>query len=117
MRGLADVKKQTNPAPIADKLEAYTRGEVYFFVTFPDTAMHYPLIESYVYFGMNLSEEDTEDTWYFQPAEDFCRRGPALEGSERPVFCATKDQLNEFQDAEKLLTTLKLAASKRRNNR
>ncbi len=30
---------------------AFTKGEVYFYVTYPDVKMCYPLIETYVYLG------------------------------------------------------------------
>jgi hypothetical protein len=96
---------------------ALTKGEVYFFVTYPDVKMCYPLIESYVYLGMNFSDEDLEDTWYFQWASDFSKHGSALEGTERPVFCAKKDELHEFQNADQLASTIELAANRRVANR
>ena len=93
--------------------DAFTKGEVYFFVTYPDIRMYYPLIESYVFLGMNFSEEDKEDTWYFQWASDFSQHGSALEGIERPVFEAKKEQLDEFQNPAQLMATIEMAAARR----
>ena len=92
---------------------AFTQGEVYFFVTYSDVKMCYPLIESYIYLGMNFSDEDLEDTWYFQWVSDFTKHGSALEGVERPVLCAKKEELCEFQNAEQLASTIEMAATRR----
>lgn len=95
---------------IGDDLDVYQKGEIYFFVTYPGKSMFYPLIESYVYLGTNYSDEDIEDTWYFQPAEDFACFGSALEGKERPVSCAKREQLSEFQSIRQLVRTLEKAS-------
>lgn len=95
----------------------FTKGEVYFFVTYPDVKMCFPLIESYVYLGMNFSDEDLEDTWYFQSASDFSKHGSALEGVESPVSCVKKNELHEFQNADQLASTIELAAARRVANR
>jgi hypothetical protein len=50
-------------------------GEVYFRVTYPGASMRYPLIESLVFVGKNLSDEDIEDTWYFQFADSYTQSG------------------------------------------
>jgi hypothetical protein len=88
-------------------------GQVYFRVTYPDIGMKYPLIESFVFLGMNFSDEDLEDTWYFQSAEDFSDHGSALDGVERPVSCATLEDLFDFEDLEQLSLTLKGATARR----
>jgi hypothetical protein len=91
----------------------YVVGRVYFRVTYPDVKMHFPLIESFVFIGKNFSDEDVEDTWYFQSAEDFSDNGSALDGIERPVSCATIDDLGDFEDVSKLSTTLMDADARR----
>jgi hypothetical protein len=88
-------------------------GQVYFRVTYPDVKMLYPTIESFVYLGMNFSDEDVEDAWYFQPASDFGRNGSALNGVERPVSCATIDELNDFESILQLTSTLRSAEERR----
>jgi hypothetical protein len=95
------------------ELTAFVEGEVYFFVTYPDASMHFPLIESYVFLGVNFSDEDLDNTWYFQPTADFNQFGSALTGFERPVFCANEEQLVEFQNEQQLFFSLKQAAIRR----
>jgi hypothetical protein len=92
---------------------AYVTGEIYFHVTWADVKLHYPVIESFVYLGMNFSDEDLEDTWYFQSAIDFAHYGNALDGVERPVSCVTKMQLIDFVSAAGLIVEIEKAASRR----
>ncbi len=94
--------------------ERFDIGQVYFRVTYPDVKMHYPLIESFVFLGMNFSDEDTEDTWYFQSAEDFSDYGSALEGVERPVSCVTLEDSSDFENIEQLTLTLQDATARRK---
>lgn len=99
------------------KLAEYRVSEVYFFVTYPDVDMYYPLIETYVFLGMNFSDEDLVDVWYFQPVADFVEFGSALDGVYRPVFCATKEQLIEFQDVQQLAKTLNYSSIRKLESR
>ena len=112
------MSKSSSNLPKADKPEFhnYVIGEVYFFVTFPDSEMRYPVVETYVFLGMNFSDEDWVNTWYFQPILDFCEFGSAMEGTERSVFCATSEQLDEFQNITQLTHSLSQAADRRTNN-
>ena len=110
-------KKASDLDDIEQELTDYEVGEVYFFVTYSDTAMRFPLIESYVFLGMNFSDEDLANTWYFQPADDYNQFGSALTGFERPVFCANEEQLIEFQNEHQLLFSLQEATSRRLKNR
>jgi hypothetical protein len=91
----------------------YIVGQVYFRLVYPDVEMHYPIIQSFVYLGMNFSDEDLEDTWYFQPARDFSQHGSAIGGFERPVSCATIEELGDFEDVSQLSLTLLDAAARR----
>ena len=95
----------------------YLPEEVYFRVTWADVRLHYPVIESFVYLGMNFSDEDLEDTWYFQSAIDFACYGNALEGFERPVSCVTKDQLTDFVSAPELILEIEKAVNRRLANK
>ncbi len=91
-------------------------GEVYFRVTYPGAPLKYPAIESLVYVGMNLSDEDTEDTWYFQFADSYAKHGSILEqggGGDRRVVCVTKDDLGEIFDNHQLLEKLEAARLRR----
>ena len=88
-------------------------GDVYYFVTYADLTMMYPEIETYVFLGKNFSNEDVDDTLYFQPAPDYAIHGSAIDGSERPVFCANRSELSEFQTLSKLMETLNVSAARR----
>jgi hypothetical protein len=88
-------------------------GQVYFRVTYPDVKMLYPSIESFVYLGMNFSDENLENTLYFQAALDFGRNGSALKGVERTVSCATVDELIDFESISQLTSTLRIAEKRR----
>ena len=92
---------------------AYVMGEVYFSVTWADVKLRYPVIESFVYLGMNFSDEDLEDTWYFQSAIDFAHYGNALDGVERPVSCVNKMQLIDIVSGAGLIVEIEKAAARR----
>jgi hypothetical protein len=102
----------SNPNQPSDD-SMYVKGEVYFRVTWADVKLCYPVIESFVYLGMNFSDEDLEDNWYFQLVVDFACYGNALEGVERPVSCVTKNQLADFVSAAELIVEIEKAASRR----
>ena len=75
-------------------------------VTYSDVAMCFPIIESYVFLGKNLSDENLVDTWYFQSTTDYSRYGSASKGNERPAICASIGELVEFRDIERLNESL-----------
>jgi hypothetical protein len=89
--------------------------DVYFRVTYPDPSMKYPRIESFVFVGKNLSDEDDEETWYFQFADSFAKGGSILKsaGGDRRVSCLTKSELDDMLDNERLLKELDAARSRR----
>lgn len=105
------VKMQSQP----NSKNKYVIGHVYYRVTYPDVKMCYPCIESFVFLGMNFSDEDIEDIWYFQSVTDYARYGSALEGVERPVSCAAIEELVDFSDVEQL--RFKLVDADTRRNR
>ena len=90
-------------------------GEVYFRVTYPGPTLNYPLIESLIYVGKNLSDEDSEDTWYFQFAESYAKSGSILEtsGGDRGVVCVNQHELHEMFDQDQLLAKLSAARERR----
>jgi hypothetical protein len=90
-------------------------GEVYFRVTYPGSSLNYPQIESLVFVGKNLSDEDTEDTWYFQFADSYAKSGSILAGSggDRRVVCVNEAELPEMFNEEQLLEKLKAARRRR----
>jgi hypothetical protein len=95
--------------------DRFVIGEVYFCITYAEPGRKYPLITSFVYVGKNLSDEDAEDTWYFQFADSYAKHGLILAGSggDRRVSCLVSRELNEMLDDQHLLEHL-AAARKRR---
>jgi hypothetical protein len=75
--------------------DIFVVGQVYFEVKYPERSMKYPLVESFVFLGKNLSDEDTEETWYFQYAQSFAKDGSVLTrgGGDRRVACLSKKDL------------------------
>lgn len=96
--------------------DIFIEGEVYFRITYPDPGFLYPRIESFVYVGMNLSDEDDEDTWYFQFADDYARNGSFLTGEHSgcKVSCVGGSDLPEMYNSTELKEQLDLAESRRR---
>jgi hypothetical protein len=95
--------------------DRFTVGELYFRVKYGEPAKQYPLIESFVYVGKNLSDEDTEDTWYFQFADSYGKHGSILEGSggDRRVSCLFARDLGDMLDDKRLLVELGAARNRR----
>jgi hypothetical protein len=94
---------------------AFTVGEVYFRVKYAEPARKYPLVESFVFVGKNLSDQDTEDTWYFQFADSFAKYGSILQGpgGDRRVSCLIRSELEDMLDDKQLLQELSAAANRR----
>jgi hypothetical protein len=92
-------------------------GEVYFRVTYPGPSLKYPLVESFVFVGKNLSDEDTEETWYFQFADSYAKSGSIVgsSGGDRRVACVSRNELHEMFDEEQLLEKLRAARQRRRS--
>jgi hypothetical protein len=90
-------------------------GELYFRIKYAEAGSKYPLIESFVYVGKNLSEEDSEDTWYFQFADSYAKHGSILEtpGGDRRVSCLAERELGEMLDDKQLLEELDAARRRR----
>lgn len=93
-------------------MTTYEVDEVYFRLTFPDRELCYPQVESFVFVGMNLSDEDKEDTWYFQYSSDYARNGSITRGAPagQRVCLATKRDLEDMLDLPALIQELTAAA-------
>ena len=94
----------------------YREGEVYYRLTFPDAGLLYPQVETFVFVGKNLSDEDTEDTWYFQFADSYAKSGSILKSKDgdRRVCLATRRDLPDMLDLVGLIKELEAAAARRR---
>lgn len=88
----------------------FTAGCVYYRVTYLDAGMTRPVVQSFVFLGKNLSDEDAhEDAWYFQESSDFHKHGSALTAptAGTPVACLTSDALSgDMFDVEQLRNEL-----------
>ena len=106
-----------SPGNVETMSDAFAVGEVYFRVTYPGLAMTYPRIESFVFVGKNLSDEDVQDTWYFQFVDSYAQHGSILESSsgDRRVACVNRGELHEMLNDEGLLEELEAARSRRRS--
>jgi len=93
----------------------FSVGEVYFRIKYAEPLRKYPLIDSFVFVGKNLSDEDLEDTWYFQFADSFAKDGSILQGpgGDRRVSCLTFSEIEEMRDEKQLLAELSSARNRR----
>ncbi len=93
----------------------YREGEVYFRLTFPDAALLFPIVETLVYVGKNLSDEDSEDIWYFQFAEGYAKSGSIMtsKGGDRRVVLATRSELADILTLNDLNQELGMASARR----
>jgi hypothetical protein len=100
-------------------MNIFEDGQLYFMVTYPDVDMAYPEIKSFIYLGKNISDEDEEDSWYFQPCDDYVSNGSALNpGPEiREAICITKETIEAMLDDEKLFDEIKNASQRRRRKK
>jgi len=90
----------------------YVVGRVYYRVEYLDVRMKFPLVQSYVYIGFNLSDEDLNDTWYFQDVVSYHKNGSALEATEpgTPVVCLRVEELEcDMFDLDRLHGALLIA--------
>lgn len=95
--------------------ERFIVGDVYFRVKYADRPRKFPLCESLVFIGKNLSDDDTEDVWYFQFADSCAKHGTILEtgGGDRRVVCLTAGELADMLDDQGLIVELSAARRRR----
>ena len=93
----------------------YHVGEVYYRLTFPDVNLLYPKIETFIFVGKNLSDEDSEDTWHFQFVDGYAKYGSILESNDgdRKVCLATDKDLEDMLDLTSLISELEMASKRR----
>jgi hypothetical protein len=87
-------------------VEVFQAGQLYFRVTYPDRAMLFPGIESFVCLGRDLLSGDRDGVWYFQPARDFALHGNAFDGDMRPVVRVSASEADDMLDVEQLTHVL-----------
>lgn len=91
-------------------------GAVYFSLKYAERSLAYPQIESLVYVGKNLSDEDEVDTWYFEFLASFTEglATPRRDRRERLVRCVLVHELSEILDVSSLAVALAEADERRR---
>lgn len=102
-----------------EKQPAYVEGEVYFRITYPDSGLMYPKIESLVFLGLNLADDDSQNSWYFQFADSFARDGPVGKGTRgeyRRVAIVTESDLAEMLSLDDAVNELRAAKDRRTAN-
>lgn len=73
----------------------FVPNEVYYIVTYASREQVRPIIDSVVFVGKNLSEDDQEDAWYFQDAQSFSATGSFLvhQSDHQLILCRRKHEL------------------------
>ena len=94
----------------------YVVGKNYYRVTYLDSNQSCPRIETFVYIGLNLSDDDYDDTWYFQFIDSCVEHGSPLEGREGEfnMRLVKSDNLSEMLSVDQLATELEAAEQRRK---
>jgi hypothetical protein len=92
---------------------SYRAGDCYYRLHYREGAMMYPIVDTLVFLGLNLSD-DEEDTWYFQDPVSYERSGPVTESADEnaSVFSFKLGELDSILDLHSLTEQL-IAALKR----
>lgn len=91
-------------------MENYRAGECYYRLLYREGALLYPIVDTFVFLGMNLSD-DEEDTWYFQDPISYDRSGPVTESGDETaaVFSFKRYELENVLDLHSLTEQLIVA--------
>jgi hypothetical protein len=94
-------------------VENYRVGECYYRLHYREGALMYPIVDTFVFLGMNLSD-DEEETWYFQDPVSYDRTGPVTESGDEnaSVFSFKAHELEAILGLHSLTEQL-IAALKR----
>lgn len=93
-------------------MESYRAGECYYRLQYREGGTIYPIVDTLVFLGLNLSDEQ-EDTWYFQDPISYDRSGPVTESGDESaaVFSFKGDELTTILSlhtlTEELIVALK----------
>lgn len=94
---------------------SYREGDVYYRLTFPDVRQSFPQIQSFVFVGKNLADEN-DDVWYFEFVDSYARSAAykASYGGERRMTLVRAGDLAEMLDLPSLVRELEAAATRRK---
>jgi hypothetical protein len=93
---------------------SYRAGECYYRLVYREGALLQPIVETFVFLGINLSD-DQEDTWYFQDPVSYDRSGPVTESGDEhaAVFSFKAHELENMLDLHTLTEQLIVALKRR----
>jgi hypothetical protein len=90
-------------------------GGVYFTVSFAEPNLVYPIVDAYVYLGVNLLNDEAEDTWYFQDTGSYAEHGDFTNNrsTNAQIITFTASRLDDVLDLAQLSEVLTAAAEGR----
>jgi hypothetical protein len=90
------------------KSAAFIQGRCYFIVSYADEDLRFPLIETYVYVGIDIYPHGSGNKlWYFKQPDAFVKSGNSAEESERNDFvCLDEATLGLVSDIPDLVGKL-----------
>lgn len=91
-------------------MENYRAGECYYRLLYREGALLQPIVDTFVFLGLNLSD-DEEDTWYFQDPISYDRSGPVTESGDEQasVFSFKQHELERILGLHSLTEQLIVA--------
>jgi hypothetical protein len=91
-------------------MESYRVGECYYRLQYREGALMWPVVDTFVCIGRNLSD-DEEDTWYFQDPISYDRSGPVTESGDEhaTVFSFKEHELSNILSLHSLTEELVVA--------
>ena len=94
----------------------FVEGHPCYRVSYCDRDLLHPVVETLVYVGKNLSDSDTEESWYFQDPPSYAKGGSFLESesAEHQIFCFKATELSSMHDLDGLLGELAAVRARQR---
>jgi hypothetical protein len=96
----------------------YRAGECYYRLLYREGALLSPVVDTFIFVGLNLSD-DEEDTWYFQDPASYDRSGPVTESGDEhaSVFSFKQYEIEQIIDLHTLTEQLIVALKRQYGNR
>ena len=90
----------------------FEMGHCYFMLSFFDNEGRMPLVETYVFIGVNLMEQDQQGTtWYFKKPDGYIKSGARLEKADlKSCIRVGEDTIELMLDMAQLLQQLQEVA-------
>jgi hypothetical protein len=96
-------------------MKEFVIGRVYFTVSFVEPNLVYPIVDAYVYVGVNLLKDEAEDTWYFQDTGSYAEHGAFTNdrSTDAQIMTFTTSRLDDVLDVTRLCEILTATAEGR----